>query len=130
MTLKVLKYPLFKSFVQSSVEGSGAVEEEKEDVVPVTVTPPAGATSEVVDLTQRLSILQSKRVEDKARIKELEKFKAHYLQVSVPAVFMHMSCNITLSCLLKIDLCSRSLSFSHSLSLSLSLDDGVQAEVE
>ena len=49
--------------------------------------PPAGVarvsppTDEVTDLNQRLSILQSKRAEDKTRIKELEKFKAHYNQV-------------------------------------------------
>ena len=38
--------------------------------------------SEFADLTQRLAILQSKRAEDKARIKELEKFKMQYAQVS------------------------------------------------
>ncbi len=48
--------------------GSGSVEPEK--------------LSEVTDLNQRLTILQSKRAEDKARIKELEKFKAQYVQVS------------------------------------------------
>ncbi len=39
-------------------------------------------SSDVTDLNQRVFILQTKRAEDKARIKELEKFKAHYVQVS------------------------------------------------
>lgn len=37
---------------------------------------------EVADLNQRLIILLAKRVEDKARIKELEKYRAQYAQVS------------------------------------------------
>lgn len=38
-------------------------------------------SDDVTDLNQRLAILQGKRADDKARIKELEKYKAHYLQV-------------------------------------------------
>lgn len=53
-------------------------EEEFQPMGVSRVSPPVG---EVTDLNQRLTILQGKRVEDKARIKELEKFKAHYLQV-------------------------------------------------
>ena len=33
------------------------------------------------DISQRLSSLQAKRAEDKARIKELEKYRAQYMQV-------------------------------------------------
>ena len=43
----------------------------------------APVPDEVMDLKQRLSILQTKRTEDKARIKELEKYKAQYLQVNL-----------------------------------------------
>ena len=41
----------------------------------------APVPDEVTDLNQRLTILQAKRADDKARIKELEKYKAQYLQV-------------------------------------------------
>lgn len=52
-----------------------------EEALPVAAGAVCGEVSdEVTDLSQRLSVLQSKRVEDKARIKELEKYKAHYLQ--------------------------------------------------
>ena len=40
-------------------------------------------TDEVLDLRQRLTILQQKRADDKARIKELEKFKLQFMQVNV-----------------------------------------------
>ena len=42
-----------------------------------------GATIDVANLNQRLANLQAKRVDDKARIKELEKYKAQYTQVGV-----------------------------------------------
>jgi len=41
--------------------------------------------SEVTDLNKRLTVLQTKRAEDKVRIKELEKYKAQYVQVGVTA---------------------------------------------
>ncbi len=42
----------------------------------------APVPDEVMDLNQRLAVLQGKRAEDKARIKELEKYKALYIQVT------------------------------------------------
>ena len=39
-------------------------------------------SDEVTDLRQRLTILQQKRADDKGRIKELEKYKAQFMQVS------------------------------------------------
>ena len=39
-------------------------------------------SDEVIDLRQRLAILQQKRADDKARIKELEKYKAQLMQVN------------------------------------------------
>ena len=50
--------------------------------MPAMVAGGAPVPDDVMDLSQRLTILQGKRAEDKARIKELEKFKAHYNQVS------------------------------------------------
>ena len=41
----------------------------------------APVTDEVTDLQQRLAILQQKRADDKAKIKELEKYKAQFNQV-------------------------------------------------
>ncbi len=41
----------------------------------------AAVPDEVTDLQQRLAILQGKRAEDKAKIKELEKYKAQFNQV-------------------------------------------------
>ena len=42
---------------------------------------PAIPLDEVVDLQQKLAILQQKRQEDKAKIKELEKYRAQLQQV-------------------------------------------------
>ena len=39
------------------------------------------ASGEVADLQQKLAILQSKRQEDKARLKELEKYRIQVQQV-------------------------------------------------
>jgi hypothetical protein len=59
-----------------------------EEPLPVVTGASAVGTDipEMTDLNQRLAILQNKRVEDKARIKELEKYKAHYMQVLCWAV--------------------------------------------
>ena len=43
--------------------------------------PPGPPSDEVTDLRQRLAILQGKRADDKSRIKELEKYKAQFMQV-------------------------------------------------
>ena len=52
-------------------------------LAPVTEQPIQGPPSdEVTDLRQRLAILQQKRADDKARIKELEKYKAQLMQVN------------------------------------------------
>ena len=52
-------------------------------LAPVSEQPIQGPPSdEVTDLRQRLAILQQKRADDKARIKELEKYKAQLMQVS------------------------------------------------
>ena len=50
------------------------------DSVEVVQGPPS---DEVTDLRQRLTILQMKRADDKARIKELEKYKAQLMQVGL-----------------------------------------------
>lgn len=56
---------------------------EEEELQPAAPTPRVSPpTDEVTDLSQRLAVLQGKRSEDKARIKELEKYKAHYMQVN------------------------------------------------
>ena len=43
-------------------------------------------SEEVSDLQQKLAILQAKRQEDKARLKELEKYRIQVQQVSHPGV--------------------------------------------
>ena len=43
-------------------------------------------SGEVADLQQKLAILQSKRQEDKARLKELEKYRIQVQQVCVPVI--------------------------------------------
>ncbi len=48
---------------------------------PVSAAVSAAVPDEVTDLQQRLAILQGKRAEDKAKIKELEKYKAQFNQV-------------------------------------------------
>ena len=40
-----------------------------------------GVSDEVIDLQQKLAILQAKRQEDKARLKELEKYRIQVQQV-------------------------------------------------
>ena len=56
-------------------------------LAPVSEQPIQGPPSdEVTDLRQRLAILQQKRADDKARIKELEKYKAQLMQVSCVCV--------------------------------------------
>lgn len=60
------------------MEGVSKLEAE---IQPVTSSGNSPVSDEVTDLKQRLSVLQGKRAEDKVRIKELEKYKAHYLQV-------------------------------------------------
>ena len=49
----------------------------------ITVTPEP-MSDEVSELQQRLLTLQQKRVEDKTRIKELERYKAQFMQVNPP----------------------------------------------
>ena len=48
--------------------------------------PQGPPSDEVTDLRQRLAILQQKRADDKARIKELEKYKAQLMQVNTVCV--------------------------------------------
>ena len=43
-------------------------------------------SDDVSDLQQKLAILQAKRQEDKARLKELEKYRIQVQQVSCPGV--------------------------------------------
>lgn len=75
--------------MQSSTEGIGRPDEAPPPATPaVFVAEEAPVSDEMTDLGQRLTVLQSKRVEDKARIKELEKFKAHYLQVCMCVLCM------------------------------------------
>ena len=50
---------------------------------------PGPPSDEVTDLRQRLAILQQKRADDKTRIKELEKFKAQFMQVKEMGLLAH-----------------------------------------
>ena len=54
---------------------------------PEAPLPSDSISAEVVDLQQKLSILQQKRQEDKTKIKELEKYRAQLQQVC-PFSFM------------------------------------------
>ena len=49
-----------------------------------------GASDEVIDLQQKLAILQAKRHEDKARLKELEKYRIQVQQVYTLCAVVHM----------------------------------------
>ena len=68
--------------LSSSLSQAGPVPEVTlaTDSVDVVQGPPS---DEVTDLRQRLTILQMKRADDKARIKELEKYKAQLMQVGL-----------------------------------------------
>ena len=60
-------------------------------LAPATEQPIQGPPSdEVTDLRQRLAILQQKRADDKARIKELEKYKAQLMQVRCTCIHVYM----------------------------------------
>ena len=66
---------------------SSQIPEVTLDAVATEPPAPQGPPSdEVTDLRQRLAILQQKRADDKARIKELEKYKAQLMQVNTVCV--------------------------------------------
>ena len=54
----------------------------------------SSTSQEVIDLQQRLAILKQKRLEDKTKIKELEKFRLQFQQVSAVYFFKKtFTCN-------------------------------------
>lgn len=81
---------------------------------------------EVSDISQRLSSLQAKRAEDKVRIKELEKYRAQYIQVRFVVLFIVTEVVVMEEVLMLVAIYNPRMFFC----CFFVLDDRVQTEME